>query len=92
MFLKEKLTSDGENLKNANKKRKNENFEKQKMHFFLTSQGSLDPKIRFLGQKVCSVARIQTDTRTDTKVNTGDTLSGFQDFFLQPIIKDQSKK
>ena len=25
------------------------------------SQGSLDPKIRFLGQKVCSVARMQTD-------------------------------
>ena len=38
------------------------------------SQGSLDPKIRFIGQKVCSVARVQTaghtDTQTDTKVNT----------------------
>ena len=58
------------------------------------SQGSLDPKIRFLGQKVCSVARVQThrqtDTQTDTKVNTEDTLSGFQEFFLQPIIKDRS--
>ena len=44
-------------------------------------QGSLDPKIRFLGQKVCF---------SHTKVNTGDTLSVFQEFFLQPIIKDQS--
>ena len=56
------------------------------------SQGSLDPKIRFLGQKVCSVARSQTDRQTDTKVNTEDTLSGFQEFFILPIIKDRSKK
>ena len=57
------------------------------------SQGSLDPKIRFLDQKVWSVARVQTDTQTDThtdrqtdtKVNTEDILSGFQEFFLQPI-------
>ena len=66
----------------------------KKMRFFLMSQGSLDPKIRFLGQKVCSVAHVQTDTQTDgqtdTKVNTEDTLSGFQEFFLQPIIKDRS--
>ena len=62
-------------------------------------QGSFDPKIRFIGQKVCSVARVQTDRHTDTqtdrhtdtKVNTEDTLSGFQEFFLQPIIKDRSK-
>ena len=55
------------------------------------SQGSFSPKIRFLGQKVCSVAR----TQTDTKVKTEDTLSGFQDFFhifLQPIINERSKK
>ena len=31
----------------------------------LMSQGSLSPKIRFLCQKVCSVAREQTDRRTD---------------------------
>ena len=37
----------------------------KKMRFFLMSQGSLDPKIRFLGQNVCSVAREQTDTQTD---------------------------
>ena len=58
----------------------------KKMRFFLMSQGSLDPKTRFIGQKVYR----QTDTQTDTKVNTEDTLSGFQEFFLQPIIKDRS--
>ena len=47
----------------------------KKNRFFLMFQGSLDPKIRFLGQKVCSVARVHT------KVNTE---------FLQPIIKDRS--
>ena len=71
----------------------------KKMRFFLMSQGSLDPKIRFIGQKVCSVARVQTDRQThrqtDTQtdrheVKTEDTLSGFQEFFLQPIIKDRS--
>ena len=68
--------------KNANKKRKNENFEKQKNAFF----------------SHVSVARVQTDRQThrqtdrqtDTKVNTEDTLSGFQEFFLQPFIKDRS--
>ena len=57
------------------------------------SQGSFSPKIRFLGQKVCSVARSWTDRQTDTKVKIEDTLSGFQDFFqifLQPIIKERS--
>ena len=71
----------------------------KKMRFFLISQGSLNPKIRFLGQNVCSVAWLQTDrqthrhtdTQTHTKVKTEDTLSGFQEFFLQPIIKDRSK-
>ena len=32
--------------------------------FFLSSQGSLDPKIRFLGQKVWSIARVRTDRHT----------------------------
>ena len=32
----------------------------KKMRFFLMSQGSLDPKITFLCQKVCSVADRQT--------------------------------
>ena len=52
--------------------------------FFLMSQGSLNQKIRFLGQKMCSVAG-----QTDTNVTTVGTLSGFQEFFLQPIIKDR---
>ena len=33
------------------------------------SQGSLDPKIRFIGQKVCSVARVQTDRHTDRQTH-----------------------
>ena len=67
----------------------------KKMRFFLMSQGALYPKIRFLAEKLVSSSRteIQTDRRTDrqthTEVNTEGTLSGFQDFFLQPIIKDQ---
>ena len=31
----------------------------------------------------------QTETQTHTKVTTVGTLSGFQDDFLQPIIKDR---
>ena len=54
------------------------------------SQVSLNSKIRFLSQKVCPVARSQTDRHTD-RVTTEGTLSGFQDFFLQPIIKDRPK-
>ena len=63
----------------------------KKMRFFLMSQGSFNPKIRFLSQKVCPVARSQTDRHTD-RVTTEGTLSGFQDFFLQPIIKDRPNK
>ena len=36
----------------------------KKMRFFLMSQGSLNPKIRFLGQKVLPVACAQTDRQT----------------------------
>ena len=49
----------------------------KRMRFFLMSQGSFNPKNRFLGQKVCSVARGRMDTQTHTKLNTEDTLSGF---------------
>ena len=38
----------------------------EKSVFFLMSLRSLIPKIGFLGQKVCSVTRIQTDRQTDT--------------------------
>ena len=61
----------------------------KKMRFFLVSQGSFHPKIRFPDQKVCSVARLQTDRQTHTKVISVGTLSGFQEFSLQPIIKDR---
>ena len=61
---------------------------KKKMCFLLISQGSFNTKIRFLDQKVCSIARRQTHTHT--KVNKEDNLSGFQELFLQPIIKDRS--
>ena len=37
----------------------------KKKSFLLMSQGSFNPKIRFLGQKVCPVARPQTDTQSD---------------------------
>ena len=62
-----------------------------KMRFFLMSQGSFNPKIRILVEKVCPVACLQTDRQTD-RVTTVGTLSGFQDFFLQPIIKDRPNK
>ena len=64
----------------------------KKMRFFLMSQGSLNQKIRLLGQKVCPVGCSHTDTRTDTQtdiVTTVGTLLGFHDFILQPIIKDR---
>ena len=72
-----------------------QNFEKQKMRFFLMSQGSFSPKIRFLGQKVCSVARRQTDRQTDRQTRKWIQRTPFQGFrifqiFLQPIIKERS--
>ena len=42
------------------------------------SQGSLNPKIRFLGQMVCSVAREQTHTDTDTLTQTHTHLSEYR--------------
>ena len=53
------------------------------------SQGSFDQKIRFLLQKMWPVGRARTDTRTDTQSDYLGTLSGFPEFFLQPIIKDR---
>ena len=62
----------------------------------ITSQGSLNPKIRVLGQKVCPVDCPQTDRQTDrqtpTKVTSVGTLSSFQEFFLKLIIKDRPNK
>ena len=50
------------------------------------SQGSPNPKIRFLGQKVCLVACVQTYRHTRAKVNKEDTQLGFQEVFLQVRI------
>ena len=69
-----------QNTKNDPKNPISLNFVKQKMRFFLMSEGSFSPKIRFLGLKVCSVARGQRDRQTDMKVKTGDILSRFQEF------------
>ena len=48
------------------------------------TQGSPNPKIRFLDQRVCPVDC--TWTQTD-KVNTEDTLLGFQECFRQVSVK-----
>ena len=50
-----------EKSKNGYKKWK---FRKTKSCVFFLSQGSFNPKIRFLVQKVCPVASVQTDRRT----------------------------
>ena len=53
----------------------------KKMRLFLMSQGSLNPKIKFPDQKVCPVARAQTDGRMrEWKQRTS----------FQYIIKDRS--
>ena len=53
-------------------------------------QEPIKPKIRFLTQKMCPVARGQTHRQTDTKVKSEDTLSGLRIPFLQPTIKERS--
>ena len=71
--------------------RKNVNFEKEKKCVFLMSQGSLNPKIRFLGQKVCPVSCLQTDRQADRhthRVTTEGTFKDFRIFFLLLITKD----
>ena len=57
------------------------------------SQGSsFIQKIRLLGQKVCSVARGQTDRHESENRGHPFMVSGFFfQIFLQPIIKEQSK-
>ena len=63
------------------------------MCFFLMSQGSLNPKIRFLGQKMWSVAWLRTDRQTDThESDYCGPHSGFKEFFFQSIIKDRPNK
>ena len=66
------------------------------MRFFLVSQGSLNPKIRFLGQKVCPVGCLLTDGHTDrqthTKVTIEGTLSGFRDFYPSTYHQGSDQK
>ena len=45
-----------------------------------------DHSSKKIGSVPCSPS---TDTQTHTKVTTEGTLSGFQELFLQPIIKDR---
>ena len=60
------------------------------MRSFLMFQGPLKQKIRFLAQKMCPLARGQTNKQTDTKVTTEDILSGLRNSFFQPTIKERS--
>ena len=55
------------------------------------SQGSLNPNIRFLGQKMCAVARSRADRHTH-RVTTEGTLSGFQDFFPSTYHQGSAQK
>ena len=48
----------------------------KKKHVFYVSQGSLNPKIRFLGQKVFPVACLRTDTQTCTQTDTQNDYCG----------------
>ena len=61
----------------------------KKMRFFLMSQGSLNPKIRLLSQKVCPVSCLHTDTHTDRQNDYCGHPFRVSGFFLQPIIKDR---
>ena len=58
-----------------------------KMKISKKSQGSLNPKIWFLGQMVCPVAHSQIDRLTDTdRVTAERTLLRLQFSSLQPIL------
>ena len=74
--------------KNVHKKHKIENFEKQKDVFFF-SQGSFNLKIRFLGQKVCSVAWLKTDRHESDYCGRLFRISGVFPFILNRPQKSQ---
>ena len=59
----------------------------KKLSFFLMSQGSFSPKIRFLSLKECSVAQGQTDRQESENRGHPFKVSGS---FLKTIIKDRS--
>ena len=77
----------------------------KKMPFFLMSQGSFNQKIRFLCQKMCSVARLRTDRHTDTlsapfqgfrsfsfnlSSRIGPIYNSFECFFEEKKIRDEN--
>ena len=67
----------------------------KKLRFFLMFQGPLNPKIRFLAQKLWSVVHVQRNTHTDRHTRKWilrASFQGFRIFFLQPIIKDRPNK
>ena len=61
----------------------------RKKRYFLMSQGSVNPIIRFLGQKDGSVARARTDERTDIHNDYCGHPFRVSGFCLQSIIKDR---
>ena len=74
------------------KKIKNENFEEEKK-FISHVPKIIQPKNQVPRPKGVSVARLHTDTHTHrVRVTTVGTLSRFQDFSLQPIIKDRPNR
>ena len=54
----------------------------KKMRFLLKSQGLLNQKIRFLGQKMWPVAHAQTHTHTHRHTHT-DTLGSFATYSVK---------
>ena len=55
--------------------------------FFIMSQGSLNPKNRFLGQKVCPVARWHTHTETHTGWLLRAPFQGFRSFSINLLSR-----
>ena len=74
------------NRKMSIKSVKMEISKNKKLRFFLMSEGSFNPKIRFLGQKACPVARGHTDRQT-RKWLLWAPIQGFRNFSFrdQPI-------
>ena len=79
-FTKDKEENTRKWPKKGPQRAKNQNFEKQKLRFFLMSQGVLCQKIRFLGQKLWPVACEQKHKHTDTRMDTENPIraSAFQ--------------
>ena len=75
-----------ENIKNANRKHRNENFGKQKKTFLSHVPRIIQPKNQVPRSKYVH-CRPHTNTQTDThESGAEDTLSGFQEIFLQTIF------